>query len=74
MSPEATILIQPGFDEAEGGGIPAVDVGSDIITVLAKPFDPVEVTHVLGLAWLNWKNQYESAGSGNERVMAATSR
>ena len=50
----------------------ALNIGA--YDVLAKPFDAVEVTRVLSFAWLQWKKQHESTGSGPERVMRATSR
>jgi DNA-binding response OmpR family regulator len=28
--------------------------------VLVKPFDPTEVSRVVGLAWLNWKHAFEA--------------
>jgi DNA-binding response OmpR family regulator len=37
----------------------ALNIGA--YDVLAKPFDAVEVTRVVSLAWLNWKSQHQIA-------------
>ena len=50
----------------------ALNIGAH--DVLAKPFDVIEVTRVLSLAWLNWKNLHEMAGTPPTEVMAATYR
>lgn len=38
--------------------------------VLAKPFDPTEVTRVVSLAWLRWQQWYETAAAGMQAVAA----
>jgi len=38
--------------------------------VLAKPFDPTEVTRVVSLAWLHWQDRYRAADA-ETRTMAA---
>jgi DNA-binding NtrC family response regulator len=47
----------------------ALNIGA--YDVLAKPFDAVEVNHVVSLAWLNWKYQHEIGNCLPKRVMAA---
>jgi DNA-binding response OmpR family regulator len=39
--------------------------------VLAKPFDPKEIFRSVSLAWLHWKHQYETVGTGNEGTMGS---
>lgn len=50
----------------------ALNIGA--YDVLAKPFDAVEVTRVVSLAWLNWKYQHEIGNCLPKRVMAAAGR
>jgi DNA-binding response OmpR family regulator len=58
VSPEATVLTQPGFDGVEAASYirtpPAVDVGSDIITVLSV--SPIRDDHDALERFLNRNN------------------
>jgi DNA-binding response OmpR family regulator len=40
--------------------------------VLAKPFDGMEVTRIVNMAWLRWKSRYGiPRGAGQEMAMAS---
>ena len=68
-SPGPPTLIVTSQVPAESLWAEALNIGA--YDVLAKPFDAIEVTRVVTLAWLNWKHQHEIGSCLRKRAMAA---